>query len=864
MSAVNVTTKDVGNLAKGTSLAQDGAWDDTWVYSYCEKCYCHCGIKVHRVNGVVVKIEGDPDCPHNWGKMCAKGQAAMMSLYHPRRLKNPVKRTNPDKGIGVDPQWVEISWEEGLKLLEDKLRAVREKDPRRLLISSFDLATVMYQLTPWASAFGTPIPFWVSAAAHCGASLHMSTYLLNGTFHSDMDLDYCEYLMLVGNQHGFMSGLTPEPAATKMAEARMRGMKLVVVDPRCGVAAAKADEWISIRPGTDGAFALAMLNVLLNELGIYDVEFIKKHTNGVYLVGLEGYYVRDKDSGKPLVWDTQEGKAKPFDGPVVETTLLGTYEVAGIPCRPAFQVLKEHVGKWSPERASHITTVPAETIRRIAKEFGEAARIGSTIVIEGMELPFRPVALNAYIGAQAHKHGTETAILLELINLVVGSMYAVGGHRGQNVLGPFWEPVVGVDGLIRAHPILHAGKDTYDFLEYEACSPEDLDFKELFPVAALPASNLVLALLEPKKFKTPYMPEVLLQCRCNLMATMAEPAKVAEALKKIPFVVSFSLLLDETAELSDLVFPDLDGLERLDLFPNNLCASMSPETGYFYWGLRQPVVEPPPGVKHWDEILLELADKLGFLPEYLELLNSILFLNEPYKLDPTKKYTREEILDIRAKSMLGPEQDLAWLKQHGTYAFKRSIRERYPQPFIKPRYPIYLENFKKAGDYLREVVSGMGISWDTSDYQPLMEWKPCPSYGEDPPYDLYFINYHLPFHTFSHTMTNPWLFELGEHHPSAYKVSINAETAMKKGIRDGDWIWLETGAGLKARGQAHVTERIHPEVVAAGGCFGRWASRILIGEGKGVHCNSMMGITMDNIDLMSAGQDRCVRVKIYK
>ena len=113
--------------------------EDVWEPTICMMCYNGCGIKVHRVNGVIVKIEGNPDCPRSRGKLCAKGNAGIMALYSPSRLKTPLKRTNPEKGIGVDPKWVEIGWEEALDTIAEKLREVREDDPRKLLFMTFDL-----------------------------------------------------------------------------------------------------------------------------------------------------------------------------------------------------------------------------------------------------------------------------------------------------------------------------------------------------------------------------------------------------------------------------------------------------------------------------------------------------------------------------------------------------------------------------------------------------------------------------------------------------------------------------------------------------------------------------------------------------
>src|SRR3989338_2340630 len=109
--------------------------EDVWIHSVCESCFAFCGILAHRQDGVVVKIDGDPSCPASAGHLCAKGQAALISLYDPARVKVPVKRTNPVKGIGVDPKWQEITWDEALDLLTQKLKKGREEEPRKLVLA---------------------------------------------------------------------------------------------------------------------------------------------------------------------------------------------------------------------------------------------------------------------------------------------------------------------------------------------------------------------------------------------------------------------------------------------------------------------------------------------------------------------------------------------------------------------------------------------------------------------------------------------------------------------------------------------------------------------------------------------------------
>src|SRR3990170_7860359 len=104
---------------------------ETWATSVCDRCYTGCGIKVHVVDDVVIGLEGDPDNPLNRGKMCAKGKAGLMAHYNPNRVKTPLKRTNPQKGIGVDPKWQEISYEEAISTVAEKLRAIQDT-PQKL------------------------------------------------------------------------------------------------------------------------------------------------------------------------------------------------------------------------------------------------------------------------------------------------------------------------------------------------------------------------------------------------------------------------------------------------------------------------------------------------------------------------------------------------------------------------------------------------------------------------------------------------------------------------------------------------------------------------------------------------------------
>ena len=101
--------------------------DDAWIRTACEVCRNHCGILAHRVNGEIVKIEGDPQNPKNYGRICAKGNSGMLYRIAPFRVTTPLKRTNPKKGLNEDPKWVPISWEEALDTITDKITEIRDR-----------------------------------------------------------------------------------------------------------------------------------------------------------------------------------------------------------------------------------------------------------------------------------------------------------------------------------------------------------------------------------------------------------------------------------------------------------------------------------------------------------------------------------------------------------------------------------------------------------------------------------------------------------------------------------------------------------------------------------------------------------------
>ena len=108
--------------------------EDVWIPSACSMCYSNCGIVAHRVDGTVVKIEGNPNNPVSGGRICAKGLSSIMTLYDPNRVNYPLRRTNPEKGIGIDPKWERISWDEAIGEVARRLKALRDQGKAHTLV----------------------------------------------------------------------------------------------------------------------------------------------------------------------------------------------------------------------------------------------------------------------------------------------------------------------------------------------------------------------------------------------------------------------------------------------------------------------------------------------------------------------------------------------------------------------------------------------------------------------------------------------------------------------------------------------------------------------------------------------------------
>lgn len=240
----------------------------------CHFCHLHCGLRVHVEDGKAVKIEGDRESPLSKGFLCPKGLSALEHLYHPDRLKYPLKRAG-EKG---ENKWQRITWDQALDEITAKLKELKAKHGPETLVAmeGTDRNGIQYVIQSVLHLYGTPNYISCGTVCWCNTqAIHVATYGFYPMNFFPGPETKC--LVVWGNN----------PAATapagwqgiRKARKLKEPQKLIVVDPRGTPPAKIADIHLQLRPGTDGALALGLLNVIINER-LYDEEFVDKWTVG--------------------------------------------------------------------------------------------------------------------------------------------------------------------------------------------------------------------------------------------------------------------------------------------------------------------------------------------------------------------------------------------------------------------------------------------------------------------------------------------------------------------------------------------------------------------------------------------------------
>jgi molybdopterin-containing oxidoreductase family molybdopterin binding subunit len=860
-------------------LVKGSVKEDKWLKTVCTGCYGNCAIRVHRVDGVVVKIEGDPDSSKGAaGGVCAKSSYMIQMLYHPQRFKYPMRRTNPKKGIKTDPGWKRISWDEALEEVTGRFMKIKETGQgwrfvNIMGVGSLPLTPVLLNQTGWRRLFGS-FSGGAGHSTHCGQASHLGAGMNHCAWSVTPDFRYCNYALYFGANKGVGSGHSSGMLMKLAAEARSRGMKMVAFDPMCHHAGGKASEWIPILPGTDAAVALAMANVIVNELGAHDEEYLRNKTNSAYLVLSDGRYVRD-DRGEPMLWDIAAKGPKAWNDPTLgAVSLEGTFDVNGAKCRTAFSVVREHLKQYDPEWAEQVSSIPGATIHRIAREFAEAARVGSMVEIEGQKFPYRPVAAVMFRGGQGHTNGFHAYQSVDLLNQLMGAADVPGGALGwpTRSLGypetgtTVFQPNASRDGFLASTAWMPMHGTWPHPAPVEPRDPQMFDiFTAAPPMSTLPLKSDANDIL--RKFGFPERPFDLLWISWSNASVTGGNMHVWEERFKDVFTVVSNVIPTETTEwFADIVLPDVAALE-LDSFPEAEGYVFNHPVGMLDWEYRPvvQVVKPKNEERFVGDTFLEIWDRLGLRQGFMQ--NSANWLKNtkcPPPWSNDEKLSWSEMSDRVYQARFGKEHGLSWFREHGCVRWKKKPEEAYWRWQVNARASIYHEWLINQKEKAMEICVPKQYELDWKQYVPEISYFPAASHdAKSPEYDLFAFGYRDILHNASGTQGVPWLFEVSEMNPFTFTVVMNAEIAAAKGINDMDMVWLENERGDKIKVKMHAVEGIHPRCVAMAHGSSHWLKGHPA-NGKSGLLNALFMVEDKYFCPITQSIETSVRVKVYK
>jgi sulfite dehydrogenase (quinone) subunit SoeA len=848
----------------------------------CYMCACRCGIRVTLRAGEVRYIEGNPEHPINRGVICAKGAAGIMKQNSPARLTRPLRRkAGAERGAG---EFEAISWDEALALLTERLGRIRHTDPRKFAL--FTGRDQMQALTGlFARQFGTP-----NYAAHGGfCSVNMAAgmmYTLGGSFweFGGPDLEQARLFVMLGTAEDHHSN----PLKIAISKFKRAGGRFVSVNPvRTGYSAI-ADEWVPIRPGTDGALLLALCRELV-ERDLYDREFVEQYTNAGDLVNADpassdfGLMVCDDDDPdknpfrrhSQLWWDVRSQRAVKNHAEGARPALSGAYRLAdGMPVRPAFALLRERLESCTPEWAAGITGIPAATIRRLAREMGRVARD------KKIELPIawtdswglrhetvtgNPVAFHAMRGLAAHSNGFQAVRALSILMSLLGTIDRPGGFRHKAPYPRSTPPVYSrnpnsPDAVHTDMPLqgaalgFPAGPD--DLFVHEDGTPVRIDkaFSWEHPLAI---HGMMHNVITNAWRGDPYRIDTLMLFMANMAWNSAMNTGEARRMLndkdekgdyKIPFLVVCDAFQSETVAFADLVLPDTTYLERYDAM--SLLDRPISEFDGPCDSVRVPVVAPKGECRPFQDVLIELASRLGLpaftrkdggrrFKDYKDFI--VNFETEPGSgqgfLAGWRGRNGEKSLlgepnpdqwEMYAKNncvfqyVMPPEHRYMrnWNRGYNEWAHRMQLR-RFPDPIPIQLYCEVLQKFRLAaegrGPAKRrpppELRARVAAYFDPLPfyYAPLevqatdLEAYPLAAITQRP-----MAMYH------SWDSQNAWLRQIHAHN----YLFVNPATARPLGIADGDWIAVESMHGRIAC-MCRFSEALEPGTVWTWNAIGK-------------------------------------------
>ncbi|MAF49369.1 MAG: molybdopterin-dependent oxidoreductase [Rhodospirillales bacterium] len=860
------------------------------VTTFCNQCVAGPDLITVKVeDGVAVEIEPcfqAAEVHPAGGRACVKAFGLLQKTYNPNRLRTPMKRTNPKKGKGENPGFVPISWDEALDIVAGRLQETRAKGVldasgyARLAVSLGGGGTpVAYAGTlPALMAAWGPVDFSFGSGqgVKCTHSEHLYGEFWHRGFTVCPDTPMCNYLVSFGAGTESASGVC---GVRRHADARVRGIKRVQIEPHLSVTGACSAEWIPIKPKTDAAFLLAMVHVALyeNSRDRLDIPFLKTRTSSPYLVAPNGYFMRDPETRKPLVWDNKSEAAVAHDVAGIDPALEGAFSVSGIEvgadddiwhheqqsCATSFTILVDKMASQTPEMAGEICDLPADSIRRVANEFLDHACIGETVEIDGHILPYRPVSISLGKTVNNGWGGYECCWGRTMMACLVGGLEVPGGLLGTMVR-------INKSGRDRLKSV-EPGPDGFMFYPLNPTARDEWDStpnqrhagRMLVPLVgnsgyAQSLGPTQLGWMTQKDGAFPKMPEmtapdIWITFRTNPVVSFWDTDELEKSIVKFPFVAAFSYTHDETNHYADILLPECTDLESTQIIRIGGTSTVEAYWEHQGFCLRQPAVEPLGDVRDMTWIATELAKRSGMLAEYNRAINkgatgvSLRTQNYDFSLDENEPHSVEEIWNAACRSasaeVTGGEHTdgLDYYRDHGFRVSDFAKINWYLTPELEKqglRYELpYQERLLRTGRQLGNRLHEKDIDWwdkQLAEYAAIPVWHDIPGIWEkalEKEYDCDIGDY--PFWAITaRSMQYAWganvgiqmIKEVADNIAGHGGVILNAGRARELGIEDGSLVEIKAPSGNTVRGLAVPRQGIRPDTILMVGQFNHWVT----------------------------------------
>jgi anaerobic selenocysteine-containing dehydrogenase len=775
----------------------DAPWSpgpESWIPSVCQQCPGGCGITVRVIDGRAIKIDGLPFHPINRGRLCAVGQAGLQVLYDPDRIKGPMKRIG---GRGSS-KWQSLSWDEAIQTVTEKLAEIRGRgEPHTVVMLAGQPRGLMDKLLMrFLAAYGSPN--YVRSGCDGTAKAVLATQGIDTLV--GYDLENSNFILSFGYsllETGWSPVLAHRMYGYLRQERPGTKAKIVQVEPRLSMTAAKADRWIPINPGTDGALALGLAHVIVRE-GLYDREFIEKAT-----FGFEDW--RDGDGASHLGF---------------KSVVLKDYRL---------------------DEVSTITGVPIQTIIRLAKGFA-------------VEKP--SVAIGER-GASMHTNGLYTRMAIHSLNALVGSIDVPGGVvLPVEVPLRSWPPVEG-DAIARKGRSMpridRAGTALFPFASHVFSQvPQGILGRDPYQVNALflyytnPIYSAPGAVGFAKAFETvpfivsfsPFMDEstehadLILPDHTYLERWQDDPV--------LPVMKSPVLGIRRP-----VVTPLYDTRHTGDVILAIAKAMGGKVAAAFPWDSFERVL------KDAAEGVFHAAGGTLFTSPFEEV--QIQALGERGWRPPTFKS-----FDEFWKALLerGGWWEPAYRFSGGRRLFKTaSGRFEFYSQHVR-RTLERVAGGKPVGDLLKNLgVAARG------DRAYLPHYEPPRFIGEEQDYPFHLNTYKPVTHAGGRGASQPHLQEVSAPPVGLTWdswIEVNPKAAKRLGIADGEWVWVESPLG-KVRTRARLHPGALPNVVnmpvgRGHKAYGRWA------QGRGENPNQILGGQRDGLGGFFAWHSTRVRL----